>query len=162
VIRHFFPHTCFNSKALISKARHSTFPWYPETITLGQLTLFLHAFSFIMFIYFMGMSILFACTYAQYVSAVPKEARRRYWIPWKWSYRWLWAPVWMLGPKLRSSASAFGTLNLWAIPPVYTLSWSFHYPTLAPGTSSTTSPDPASCESMDKRHTDTHRLLIFN
>jgi hypothetical protein len=31
------------------------------------------------------------------VSLVPREARREHWIPWNWSYRQLWATMWVLG-----------------------------------------------------------------
>lgn len=37
------------------------------------------------------------------VCLVPGEAGRRHWIPWNWSYKWLFAMMWVLGTKSRFS-----------------------------------------------------------
>ena len=44
----------------------------------------------------------------------------RSWISWNWSYRQLWAVMWMLGIEPRSFRRAVSALNLWAISPVPT------------------------------------------
>lgn len=40
------------------------------------------------------------------------ETRKHYQFPWIWSYRQLWATIWVLEAEVRSSAIAKGTLNL--------------------------------------------------
>lgn len=60
----------------------------------------LHYFSF-SFIFFMCMGILPACMSVDRVTAVFHETRRRHWIPWSWSYRWMWAVTWVLGIETR-------------------------------------------------------------
>jgi hypothetical protein len=37
--------------------------------------------------------------------------------PWNWSYRWLWAAMWVLGIKPRTSARVACVLNHWAFSP---------------------------------------------
>jgi hypothetical protein len=46
---------------------------------------------------------------------MPSKIRRRHRIPWNWNYRWLWAAMWVLGTKPKSSARAGRALNHWAI-----------------------------------------------
>lgn len=43
----------------------------------------------IYFISFVWMSVLPACVYGSDACLVPMETRRKYQIPWHWSYRWL-------------------------------------------------------------------------
>lgn len=45
---------------------------------------------------------IYACKYVRYMLA---EARRGHWIPWSWSYKWLWVAVWVLGRDPVSRAS---------------------------------------------------------
>lgn len=45
----------------------------------------------------------------------PTEVRRGRWIPWNWSYRLLWAVMWVLGTKFRAFARAVSDLNCWVI-----------------------------------------------
>lgn len=73
-------------------------------------------FSFIniLFYYFMYISILPACVCILPVCFLSMEARRRLWVPWDWSYRWLQAILWVLKTEPSSSAKATKTLNLWA------------------------------------------------
>lgn len=47
-----------------------------------------------------------ACLSVYHLYAVHAEARKEHRIPWKWSYSWLWATMWMLGIKRRSPATA--------------------------------------------------------
>lgn len=52
----------------------------------------------------------------------PAEAEREHWIPWKWSSRWLWAVLWVLGIEPRSlQEQPVLTLKHWAIsgPKIY-------------------------------------------
>jgi hypothetical protein len=56
---------------------------------------------------------LFVCLFYVITSLsldTPEEGIRPY-------YRWLWAPMWLLGIKLRSSGRAVSALNCWAISP---------------------------------------------
>lgn len=39
-----------------------------------------------------------------HVHVVPKEVRQGHQIPWKWSYRWLLAAIWVLGTELLRSS----------------------------------------------------------
>lgn len=39
------------------------------------------------------------------------ELKRKHWIPWDWSYRWLWAVTWVLGTEARSSGVLPSALN---------------------------------------------------
>ena len=57
----------------------------------------------------------FTCTYvcASHVYLVLEEVRRGHQSP--WSYKWLWATVWMLGMESRSFVRASKPLNHWAI-----------------------------------------------
>lgn len=61
----------------------------------------------------------FNCTsvYQVCVCLVPMEARRGYWIPWDWNYRWLWAVMWVLGVGFGSFTKATSALNCWTISP---------------------------------------------
>lgn len=51
------------------------------------------------------------CMWAQ----VPEEVKRRCQIPWNWSYRPLWPPMWILGTELQSKQQVL--LNYWSISP---------------------------------------------
>lgn len=76
----------------------------------------LHYFNF-SFIFLMCMGILPACMSVDHVIEVFHEARRRHWIPWCWSYRWLWAVTWVLGIEPRFFARIASFLNDWAFSP---------------------------------------------
>lgn len=65
---------------------------------------------------FMCVSI-FACMYACVLHAHSTEARRGRHIPWNWSYRWLGAPMSVLGTEPWSSARGASALNCWAVSP---------------------------------------------
>lgn len=43
------------------------------------------------------------------------NTRRRHWIPWDHSYRWLWATLWMLGFELPTSGRTTSAFNHWVI-----------------------------------------------
>ena len=58
----------------------------------------------------MYMSMHHAC-------AVPSEAREGIRFPWVWSYRELWAAMWVLRIKPGSSGRAASALNHWVISP---------------------------------------------
>lgn len=45
------------------------------------------------------------------------KVRRGHWIPWKLSYRQLWATAWGLEPELGSSTRAVSTLNCLSLSP---------------------------------------------
>lgn len=45
---------------------------------------------------------------------VPMETRKCQ-VLWNRSYRWLWAPTWVLGTKSESSARVASVLNCWAV-----------------------------------------------
>lgn len=47
--------------------------------------------------------------YVRHVCTDACKARRGYWIP--WSYRWLGAILWVLGPEPKSSVRAVRALN---------------------------------------------------
>ena len=55
-----------------------------------------------------------------HVSIVPMETRRGSWIPWNWKYRQLWATMWVLGIKSKSSRRTASALNCWVISPALT------------------------------------------
>lgn len=40
------------------------------------------------------------CVCAPCACLVPMEVRKRHWIPWNWSCRWLWGTMWVLGTNL--------------------------------------------------------------
>jgi hypothetical protein len=50
------------------------------------------------------MCILSACMLIHHMYALHMELRRGHWILWNWSYRRLWAAMWVLGTKPQSSA----------------------------------------------------------
>lgn len=52
----------------------------------------------------------------------PKMATGKHWIPWDWSYWWLWVTILMLEIKLGSSVTAASAGNWWAISPAPRLS----------------------------------------
>jgi hypothetical protein len=60
-------------------------------------------FSNVMLIYLTCADVLPACISAPHSSLVPTDAKRWCQIPWKWSYRWLWAIMQVLGTKPRTS-----------------------------------------------------------
>lgn len=53
--------------------------------------------------YYVWMNVLFACLSAH---LVPSEFRRGHWIPSDWSFRWLYAAVWVLRNQPRSCVRA--------------------------------------------------------
>lgn len=53
------------------------------------------------------------------VCLMPTETRRRHWKPWNWSYRYLWATMWVPATQ---SWSWTRTFNHWATSP----SWRFN------------------------------------
>lgn len=57
----------------------------------------------------------FAClyTYKPYEYMVLTEIRRGHWMPWNYTYGWLWATIWMLGIEPRSFARTRSALNYW-------------------------------------------------
>ena len=52
---------------------------------------------------------------APYMCLVPMEDSRGCWIPWTWSYIWLWATMWVLRTEPGSSERAASTLKHWII-----------------------------------------------
>lgn len=77
----------------------------------------------------MYVSVLYACVYVHgvHVCLVPEEVRRRYGIPWGWSYRWLWPSMWVLRTKPEPSAA------LIARPSLRPLSHCAPFPSLSAG-----------------------------
>ena len=61
--------------------------------------------------------LFYACLCMLCACLVPTEARRGHRLPWNWSYRWLWATVWVLRIEPISGRVA-SVLNCWAISPV--------------------------------------------
>ena len=59
---------------------------------------------------------MYVCMYSVCVYLVPAEIRKRHQMLGNWSYRWLWATMWVLGVTPRPSARATSTLNCWAVP----------------------------------------------
>jgi hypothetical protein len=61
----------------------------------------------------------FACMYvcAPCVCLVPTEVRRRCQILWNWSYKRLWATVWVLGIELGFFVRVASALNCWTTSP---------------------------------------------
>jgi hypothetical protein len=59
-----------------------------------------------------------ACTLCAYLG--PMEARRGHQMPWNWSYKWLWASMWVMQTKPGSSPRVASELN-WAISPAPTM-----------------------------------------
>lgn len=43
------------------------------------------------------------------------KVRSGHWIPWTWSYKWLWATIWVLGTEPSSSAGAASASICWTI-----------------------------------------------
>jgi hypothetical protein len=73
----------------------------------------MHTFPFLNFsLILCGCDILPACVCA-YVYALPAEARRGWWVLWR--YRQLWATTWMLRLEHRASGRAASILNHWAL-----------------------------------------------
>lgn len=70
--------------------------------------------------YFFFKKCIYLCLcVSMYVSAVhvclvPEEARRGSWIPWNWSYGWLWVTMWVLGVEQWSSTRATRAFHCWA------------------------------------------------
>lgn len=62
-----------------------------------------------------------ACIYVftSHAYLMPVETRRKYWNPWGWSYRWLWAKIRVLGHEAQSSGRAARDLNHCAISPAH-------------------------------------------
>ena len=52
------------------------------------------------------------------VCLVLTEARKGYQISWNWSYRQVWAAIWVLGIEPKSSRKAGSALNIWDLSPV--------------------------------------------
>lgn len=77
-----------------------------------DLDLFKKIFYFILnlFIFCMRECVL-ACMFVHQVSTVSPEGRKRHWIFWDWSDRWLLAAMWLLGIKRRSSEKAASAIN---------------------------------------------------
>lgn len=50
-----------------------------------------------------------------YACLTSTEDRIEHWIPCNWSYRQLWATVWLLGTEPRSSSRAANALNRWTV-----------------------------------------------
>ena len=65
----------------------------------------------------------FACMYVR-LCLVHGEAWRGHQVPWNWSYRQLWAAMWVLGIEPRPFRRATNTLNCWTISPVRVVSQS--------------------------------------
>jgi hypothetical protein len=72
---------------------------------------------------FLFVSVLCVSMHVYCVHAVGYS--RRHQIPWNWSYRELWAPVWVLGNKPGSHTEATSALNI-IKPPLRPLDGSFH------------------------------------
>lgn len=58
------------------------------------------------------------CTY---VCLAPMKVRIGHWIPWNWSYSWLWTTMWVLGIEPGSSGRAESAFNLWSLSLNYIL-----------------------------------------
>jgi hypothetical protein len=67
--------------------------------------------------YLMCMSVCLL-VYLHTTLLMSMEVRRGCWISKNWSYRQLWAPVWVLGTKLRSSGRATSAFNPWDPSPL--------------------------------------------
>jgi hypothetical protein len=50
-------------------------------------------------------------------STIPGWCLWKHWIPWSWSYKCLWAIMWVLGTEQRSSGRTINAVNHWAISP---------------------------------------------
>lgn len=75
--------------------------------------------------YILCMNVLPTCVYVYHMYAWSLvKVRRRLWIPWNWSYGWLWATVWVLGNGLpppthpQISTRVLVLINCWAVCPV--------------------------------------------
>lgn len=51
------------------------------------------------------------------ITCIPFRMEEDIWIPWKWSYRHLWAALWVLETESMSSIRAVHAVSLWAISP---------------------------------------------
>lgn len=63
------------------------------------------------------MFCLNVCMHVMYICLVPTEITGGLWIPWTWSYGWLWTTMWVLRIEARSSARA-AHANSWVISPL--------------------------------------------
>ena len=64
---------------------------------------------------------MFCLCACQCTTCVPGARRGRH-SSWNWSYRWLWATMWLLGVKPRSSGMAMDVLNFRVILPASKIS----------------------------------------
>ena len=65
----------------------------------------------------MGFAYTYLCVH--HLCLALEESRRRYKMPWKWSYRRVWTALYMLETKLRSSTRVTRAFNYWAISRPY-------------------------------------------
>jgi hypothetical protein len=75
--------------------------WYTILANLGEEETFIN--KYILFCMYMWHVCAWVCIYAMCIQK-SLEARRGQQIPWNWSYRWLWAMMWILRPEPRFSA----------------------------------------------------------
>lgn len=76
-------------------------------------------FNFIRCIHFMCVYFAFMYGCVPHACIVPSDIRRWQWIPWNWSYRWLWTICGCQRIEPRSSARASNALNHWALSLVH-------------------------------------------
>lgn len=79
------------------------------TMYLGHIVLLLFI-CFCMYWWFGCMKV-----YVSHACLVPLESRKQCQSPWFWSFKWLWATMWVCGIGLRSSRRVDSALNFWAI-----------------------------------------------
>lgn len=74
------------------------------------------SFYIYLFLFYYKSVCIHECMYSKYV---PNATRRHrgHQFPWNWNCKWLWATMWILGIKPRSSAKATCAINHWAIGP---------------------------------------------
>lgn len=81
------------------------------------ITCLVHLLRFLSILF---LSILFiheclsVCVSVYHIQTVAEEVRRRHQIPWAWSYKWLWATMWVLGTEPESFTRETSALSSWA------------------------------------------------
>lgn len=97
--------------ACYTHARHAERFWHLSMSLTIFVTGVLNKYLFLFF----SVYEYFACLS---VHAGLTDAVRRHQIPWNCIYRWLWAPVWVLGAQPRSPVGTASTPPCWALSPV--------------------------------------------
>lgn len=88
----------------------------PLTFVHKTQKLFRNMYLFYLYVCVCMCACVLECLHTHHVHAGAFEGQNRYQIPRKWSYRCLWATIWVLGKESRPSAKA-SALNFWKNSP---------------------------------------------